>query len=316
MKDIGGYFELELNKGEEYHKNAIKLNLGRAAFGYILKSKNIKRVYIPWYTCDVITEPVIKLGIEYRFYGIDSNLEMQLDPGSISYNDFLLYINYFGIKDHYVEYLSNNIRNLIIDNSQSFYTRQVLGVSTFYSPRKFFGIPDGAYLYCDSVLPEKLGKDNSSQRFDHLIGRIENGAEHSYQIFRSNEKDLNGKGILEMSNITDLLLQNVNYAKIAEKRLKNFQHLHKYLNNKNLLHIDLKSVKVPMVYPFWTSEIHLRKHLIHNKVFVAQYWPNVLSWTNDQMTEYHLAKELIPLPVDQRYDISDMEHILALILND
>ena len=31
---IGGYFELELPQGEEYHKNAIRLNTGRNAFEY------------------------------------------------------------------------------------------------------------------------------------------------------------------------------------------------------------------------------------------------------------------------------------------
>lgn len=29
MKPIGGYFSLELPRGEEYHKNAIRLNTGR-----------------------------------------------------------------------------------------------------------------------------------------------------------------------------------------------------------------------------------------------------------------------------------------------
>lgn len=46
MKEIGGYFELELPLSQEYHNNAIKLNSGRNAFKYILKSQNITKVYI------------------------------------------------------------------------------------------------------------------------------------------------------------------------------------------------------------------------------------------------------------------------------
>jgi hypothetical protein len=38
---IGGYFELELSRGEEYHSDAIRLNTGRNAFEYI-KSKEIQ----------------------------------------------------------------------------------------------------------------------------------------------------------------------------------------------------------------------------------------------------------------------------------
>ena len=39
MNPIGGYFELELRKGEEYHKEAIRLNSGRNAFEYVLLEK-------------------------------------------------------------------------------------------------------------------------------------------------------------------------------------------------------------------------------------------------------------------------------------
>ena len=38
MKSIGGYLELELKKNEEYHKEALRLNSGRNALEYILKS--------------------------------------------------------------------------------------------------------------------------------------------------------------------------------------------------------------------------------------------------------------------------------------
>ena len=44
MKEIGGYFELELASKEEYHTSAIKLNSGRNAFKYILKAQNIKKI--------------------------------------------------------------------------------------------------------------------------------------------------------------------------------------------------------------------------------------------------------------------------------
>ena len=36
MKEIGGYFELELVQNKEYHFDAIKLNSARNAFKYII----------------------------------------------------------------------------------------------------------------------------------------------------------------------------------------------------------------------------------------------------------------------------------------
>lgn len=43
MKEIGGFFELELPQKEEYHSKAIRLNTGRNCLEYILKSNNYKK---------------------------------------------------------------------------------------------------------------------------------------------------------------------------------------------------------------------------------------------------------------------------------
>ena len=71
LSPIGGYFELELPHGQEFHSNAKALNSGRFCFEYLLRCRKYKKVYIPHYTCDSVIEPVIKLGIDYEFYHID-----------------------------------------------------------------------------------------------------------------------------------------------------------------------------------------------------------------------------------------------------
>ena len=40
MKELGGYFELELPKKTEFHKDAVRLNSGRNALEYILLAKS------------------------------------------------------------------------------------------------------------------------------------------------------------------------------------------------------------------------------------------------------------------------------------
>lgn len=75
MKDaIGGYFELEIPQGAHYHKTAIRLNTARNCFEYILRTRAYKKVYIPYYTCDVMLEPIQRLGIGFQYYSIDENL--------------------------------------------------------------------------------------------------------------------------------------------------------------------------------------------------------------------------------------------------
>ncbi len=67
MEAIGGYFSLELPLQEKYHKNAFQLNTGRNCLEYILLVRGYKKVYLPFYTCEAVMEPINKLGISYEF---------------------------------------------------------------------------------------------------------------------------------------------------------------------------------------------------------------------------------------------------------
>lgn len=69
-----------------------------------------------------------------------------------------------------------------------------------------------------------------------------------------------------------------------------------------------------MVYPYLTNDVTLRKRLIANKIYVATYWPNVFDWCNESDVEYQMAKNIIPLPIDQRYGVADMDIIVNTII--
>ena len=184
MKSIGGFFELELNSGNEFHPNAISLNSGRNALEYLLKANNYSAIYLPYYTCDVLLQPIKKIGINFEFYSINEQLEPVFEFSKLGTNDSFLYTNYFGLKTNIVKQLSNNCSNLIVDNAQSFYSTPIANIDTFYSPRKFFGVPDGAYLYTNNLLQEKLKRDTSFERFNHLIKRIDLSAEEAFEEFK------------------------------------------------------------------------------------------------------------------------------------
>ena len=49
MKSIGGYFELELNNGKEFHSDTINLNTGCNAFEYILSTNGYLKVLLPYF---------------------------------------------------------------------------------------------------------------------------------------------------------------------------------------------------------------------------------------------------------------------------
>lgn len=314
MNPIGGYFELELRKEEEYHKDAIRLNSGRNAFEYILRAREYKKVYVPYYTCDVLLETINNLKLDYEFYHINEKLEPLIDFKRIGKDEAFLFTNYFGINGKKVKELSKSTPNLIIDNSQAFFENPIAGIDTFYSPRKFFGIPDGAYLFTDKKLNETIGQDISFERFSHLLKRLDLEAEAAYSDFKRNDDLLKGQEIKEMSKLTKSLLCNIDYEYSKKKRLENFLILHKQLSKYNKLNLKLDVGFVPMVYPFLTDRDNLKQYLIRNKIYVATYWPNILEWCKADTVEYNLVNNLIPLPIDQRYGIEEMKKITELIL--
>jgi len=317
MNSIGGYFELELRKGKEYHPNAIALNTGRNAFELILKVKKYKKVFIPYYTCDAILEPINKLNLDYEFYNIDKTLRPIFDFNKILKEAVFVYNNYFGICDKQVTEIIKKCKNIIIDNSQAFYSKPTKNIDAFYSPRKFFGVPDGSYLYTDTYIKNKFDQDISNNKCLHLLGRVDKGAEEFYQNYLENENSLIGQPIKVMSNLTQQLLKSINYKDIARKRRENFIFLHKYLAGKNKLSFDLNPKEVPMVYPYWIEKgSELKNTLIKNKIYVATYWPNVIDWIkSENVFEKYLFDNLIPLPIDQRYNKKHMRIILSLINN-
>ena len=313
MKAIGGYFELELTKSKEYHKNALCLNTGRNALEYILKANSYRKIYIPYFTCDVLLQPIQKLGVKLEFYTIDEQFEPVFNYSILKEDECFLYTNYFGLKDSFIKTMPSKCKNLVIDNAQSFYSKPIDNIDTFYSPRKFFGLTDGAYLYSNKEIVEKLSKDLSYERFEHLLKRIDQNAEEGYNVFTLNDEKLNNLPILKMSNLTRRILESIDYSSIAKQRIENYIYLDKKLKASNRLKIDFNQNQVPMVYPYWSKDKNLRQRLMENKIYTASYWANVKNWCEKESLENRLTGEVVFLTVDQRYGEEEMNLIIDII---
>ena len=318
MQEIGGYFGLELPVGKPFlHSDGYCVNSGRNALELILsKIQSLEKLWIPYYTCEVILEPLKRHGIPYDFYSIDNRLEMA-NKLELRFGEYLLLTNYFGIKDHYVRKMAEKYGDrLIVDNAQAYYNNPIRGIKTFYSPRKFVGVPDGGIAFVDKGIDmEKFPVDTSWYRCSHLLKRLDVNAEAGYADFKTNSHVLSEQPIKRMSNLTQVLLSSIDFECIQERRKKNFSFLHKRLGKSNMLSIGEmgKDFNCPMVYPYYSNDADLRKRLIDNKIFVATYWPNVLEWCSKDKLENSLARFLIPIPIDQRYKKEDIELVIDIV---
>lgn len=320
MKPIGGYPSLEINDGQEWHSQALHLNAGRYALEYILRTRRYRKVYLPYYICDTVLLPFSRLGVEYEFYHINSQLEPSI-VFDVRSDEAVLYVNYFGLKNHYAFTFCHNYKNTILDQTQAFYSEQgnryedkSIQCDTFYSCRKFFGVPDGAYLYTDSLLGERLERDESFERMTFLTKRIDRSPQEGYADFRSNDKVLNRVGLKGMSKLTEAMMKGIDFTAKANKRINNFHVLDKVLRETNRFKWDIDYGTVPLVYPYYVENgSALRQYLINNQVFCARYWPNVLKWCKPYEWEYQLAENLVCLPIDQRYGEEEMKRIIDII---
>lgn len=315
MKEIGGFFELELQNRKEFHNKGIKLNTARNALEYILRAGKYQKIYLPYYICESILEPINKLGINVEYYSIDSDFNVQFDFNQINDQEILLFVNYFGMFDDKVKNIVDMKKrigfNLCIDNTQSFFSTPFENVDTIYSVRKFFGVPDGAYLYTKQILNQNFEIQTSFDHIHHLVKRIELGSQRSYLDFKEHEDGISNQPIRKMSRLSGKLLSSIDYNIVLEKRLTNFNYIQSRLEKFNKFKVTNNKYKCPMVYPFLHDKgIGLRKFFIQNGVYVAQYWPEVLKLVKSGCIEYELAKNMVPIPIDQRYDEEDMNYIL------
>lgn len=305
MKEIGGFFELNVWQGAEYYTNAVRLNTARNCLRYLIRALRLRRVSMPAYTCPVVWKAARDEQCEMDFYNIDANFmpDKPLDP-----EQFLIYTNYFGVCTRQTRQLFKQYPHMISDNSQAFFSPDITGYS-FNSPRKFFGVPDGAYLFTKIRMETDLEQDVSFNRMSHLLKRFDLGANTAYEDFKNNDTSLSEEAVKRMSRLTQALLHGVDYSAVAECRRNNFLFLHKHLAKSNCIQLYLEDEEVPMVYPFLTINRTLRKRLTENRIYVACYW----NGQRDSGFGRQLESDLLPLPIDQRYSQADMERILEVL---
>lgn len=317
--EIGSFIELDFeSKLEYYHgERVVSLNTGRAAICHALHVLDCNLIYLPYYQCDTVREFLIKRKIKIKYYEINKDFTPVVD--FIPDNAAILLVNYYGfMSSTKLARLSCKYKNVIVDNSQAFFSEPIHNCISIYSPRKFVGTPDGAYVVGDNVMKNvnKYTKDFSSDTSLFLLQRIEYGCEgKSYESRKLNEDRINKSGILRMSHLTETILKSLNYKTIKAKRRENFEIACELFNNINLIdpkmHYDDHCI--PMVYPLVIEDDGLLPYLHKNKIFQGRWWEYLLKEIKSDMFEYWLTKNLIPITIDQRYGIKELEFIAKLI---
>lgn len=308
MKEIGGYIELDRYSGEMLHNKAIALNSGRNCLAYLIKAKKIKKILLPYFLCNSVSNVCLRENVEVKYYSIGMNFLPQ--DIYVDDDEWLYVVNYYGqLTNQKIKEFSKKYKRIIVDNAQVYFQNPVDGVDTIYTCRKYFGVADGAFLYTDSVLSEQLPRDESFERMRFLLGRFERSASQFYDEYVRNNKLFEDEPIKEMSKLTDNLLHGIDYDFVKNRRTENFIYLHKAFEKINKLNLNI--AEGAFMYPLYVDNgEEFKKLLQQKKIYIPTLWPNVVRNMSEDSLEYKLANNILPLPIDQRCDLEDMDCII------
>ena len=318
MRELGSFIEMDFRDAPGYYEgeNVLALNTARASIYHALTVMKLNTIHLPFYLCPSVEKFLLRKGITVNKYSISTAFEpIDVNPKQ---DEAILIVNYFGIISPVrLQSVIQRFENVIVDNSQSFFTEPFENCYTVYSPRKFVGVPDGAYVIGKNVQlhSELLPQDFSSNHAAFLLKRVEYGSSAVYAERMKNEERLDQSDLMRMSKLTQLLLKNIDYKNIRDKRLENFQFAHRLFKNINLLSSQIENIENlnPMVYPLMVENAELVEKLNAKGIYTGRWWKDVLITVSKESFEAQLSTFMVPIPIDQRYGKEELAYIKSQI---
>ena len=314
-REIGGYFGLERPDRPHYHADAIALNCGRGALMYIAEMRRVRRIWVPDYMCDSVPHAFRRAGAEVLTYRIGWDFLPVYDFKPLV-GDWMLLADCFGQLDRAAvdEAFAFSGGRLIVDETQGFFVPAWEGCDTVWSCRKWFGVPDGAYAATSdgARLSRALPVDQSRGRMGFVLGRAERPAGEFFAEASANNELFDGEPVKVMSPVTDSLMRAVDCEGARARRAANWRLLDAALAGVNAL--SLREPCGPFMYPLLVDDgPALKRRLIERGIFVPILWPNVLDEAPEGSVAHRYARDIVPLPLDQRYGAEEMEYILDTV---
>lgn len=327
--------------------DSVYLSTGRGAISFAIKQikkiiplKKIS-VLIPSYTCETVLQPFQNENIEIHSY--DINLDLSLTADSLR-NDLerykpniVLIHRYFGfdtaleISGVINEYKKRGII-FIEDRTQNLFSSfESLPVDFIVgSFRKWAAIPDGGYCYSTvkSIKKDEKPKLNDKELIEAKLHAfwlkneyMENNLGEKAEFLKAYlkaEDILNAeKELFRMTDESIEIFNQLNIAELKSKRRRNYEYV--YNNLYNIRDISFLTGKlgeddVPLYFALLSEkreelQMWLRKYDIYAPIV----WPQPELLSQVSATVQKIYNQVICLPIDQRYELDDMERMVELI---
>lgn len=69
------------------------------------------------------------------------------------------------------------------------------------------------------------------------------------------------------------------------------------------------------MYPLYIeNRMAVRKKLQEQKIYIPVLWPDVFKHCDENCLEYEMAQNILPMPIDQRYEKREMDFLAREVL--
>lgn len=320
---------------------------GRMGLRAILRSIPKGTFLVPSYLCASILWAFRQEGVSVKFYSVTPDLQGDVAGittllSSCADVAGMFHIDLFGVvptgdlSNLFAEMVSKGLC-VIEDITHSFpgtsnlYRRT--GSHVLCSVRKTLPVPDGAFVLSRIARPVEAQIDAAPYVQAKLQAQIEKSrylrAETNRGFLQNLRRaeagfDLDHE-MRRISRESRTLLRRIDLKLVRDTRRRNFEHLLKRFASsvrptvaKPLIG-ELSECGSPLGFPVssvWRDE--LRDHLVCSGIFPPVHWvlpPEARKWARSHnQFAANLAESELTIPCDQRYGESDMEHIVARVI--
>lgn len=339
---IGGAFELDtqtvlaLEDAPRRFAEAQSVTSGRAALA-LLAERAPGKWLLPAYICDTALQPLQRAGIELEFYSVGADLRPRVDELERAVEESspaaVLVVDYFGFPPREAERLgAMRGRTLVVEDCVHGSLVELpdhaggrIGEVAFTTFRKYLPLPDGGVLF--GVEPRELPPASGAGVRARLLGQLLRGSaiagELAYDetepiyldLLNTGEEALSDPEPAGTSTVSERLLARLDLAAAAERRRVNFTALLEALPGfLTPLFRELPAGVSPLLLPVTVAAEKrdaLRADLVRRRVYLPVHWSPLPSEIDaDRFVEEHrLSREILGLPIDQRYEPADMERL-------
>ena len=309
---------------------------GRSALKHLvsfLGSEN--EVLLPEFICESVTNCFNRNHI--RFYKLNSDFTIDIDSIEAQINKrthTLFLMHYFGCVQPYellqkVRNLADQHRLIIIeDTTHSIFSKpETIGDYQVCSIRKWMPIPSGGVIY---------SKNDPLDIFDHITYKPSTDNTRSYgmvlkdmfltmgldcnseyrKIFKECEEKLDcQKEIYLLSDLSRFIASCVDIKELKKTREENYKYLEEELCKQGIIPaIQLDEGNCPLVFLLRVKNRNrFRSFLMDNRIYCAVHWPFDGIFSEQRLFAAECARDLISLPIDQRYKWVDIDYMVEVI---